>query len=237
MYWLGLSAVAMAKSISRIASTGQNNAQHISDALGADKFDGLASLSVSRGVSETQIKEQWTSIDDQEKSKRLEALQKVFFAQLENCRAVISYYSSVYQRRMYRYNFLRIAIVVLMIGGLITQLLYNGMEHSFGLDKLVTVFAPVLIGGAIIFYVTQAFLKDYEVAIEAGRISETMVRFVGRQEARWATEVTLFGNSVEAAISANEVVTDVSRCQIDLDPLLAAERAATLSDLKSISYG
>jgi hypothetical protein len=194
-------------------------------------------VSGSQAVDAARIAEFWEALDAAERTRRLDALHSVFTNQIENAKKTSRYYSSVYLRRMRRYNLLRIVTVILMIGGLITQLLYNGMERSFGLDKLVTVFAPVLLGAAVIFYVTQALLKDYEVAIEAGKISETMLRLIDRVEARWVTEVIMFGSTVNAAVSANQIVVDMSRCQVELDSFLAAERAATLSDLKSISSG
>jgi hypothetical protein len=75
-------------------------------------------------------------------------------------------------RRLRRYRVTRICTVVLMLSALLGVFYSTGM--TLGFDSLLTRITPVIIAFATLFYVIEAFLRDYEVALQSARESERL---------------------------------------------------------------
>ena len=118
------------------------------------------------------------------------------------------------KNRMRRYYGLKFATVVLMLSSLILMIYINGI--SDGIDRVIFKSGSVLLGCAILFYIIDAFLRDYEVGVQASLVCEGLSKVRRRKEFEWTVSDTLE--------ERQRILEELSSLDISSESILSAQR-------------
>lgn len=89
------------------------------------------------------------------------------------------------RRRLLRYQITRILVVFLMFAAITIVLLFNYQKDT--LDIILTRVTPIIMMGALFFYVIQAFLRDYEVSLQTAREADKITSTLRDAQLSWVT--------------------------------------------------
>jgi hypothetical protein len=124
-----------------------------------------------------------------------------------------------------------------MIVGILTEL-YSGSKLLIGDFEtatlhLLTASTPLIMGCAIIFYVIQGFLRDYEVALECARQAEKIDAVVTKAQIDWTLNPdnldTPSGKKIATAIIQTLSVTSPS-----IESLIVADHVSDIALIQSL---
>ncbi|MBV8737710.1 MAG: hypothetical protein JO007_10705 [Alphaproteobacteria bacterium] len=130
-------------------------------------------------------------------------------------------------RRLRRYQIIRLGVVVLMLVGLLGVSYSSGM--SIGFDSIITRITPVVMACAIMFYIVEAFLRDYEVSLESEREAGRIENFVNGFLLDW--EINDADAYDEAARS---LLRDLKSFRPDIETILQAEQVPRIVAVSSL---
>jgi hypothetical protein len=127
-------------------------------------------------------------------------------------------------RRLKRYKFTRGAVALFMCLGVITTLGLN--IQSIGLDMVTARVSPIVITGALFFYILEALLRDHEVSWECAREASRLKSLVRRTRVEWVSR-----NALQDRAAAVHILNELNDGGMKIDSLIAAEKVLPIQDI------
>jgi hypothetical protein len=127
-------------------------------------------------------------------------------------------------KRLKRYKLTRIAVALFMCLGVVTTLGLN--IQSIGLDMLATRVSPIIMTGALFFYILEALLRDHEVSWECAREARRIKSLVRRTRVEWVSR-----NALQDRASAVQILNELNDGGMKIDSLIAVEKVLPIQDI------
>ena len=169
------------------------------------------------GVTDSEY---WNKNEREESERLLE----LFYSMSRELGARAEELSLLSKSRLKRYRFTRVSVVIFMLAALLAIL------YSAGFGQMLLQLAPIILGAALLLYVIEAFLRDFEVALRASRASDEIVRALKKARLDWATA----GSDNEKTLAILVALNNVS---MDASTILAAEQMAPISEIGATIQG
>jgi hypothetical protein len=154
------------------------------------------------------------------------ALSKLYYTTLSFLEDSANSLKYTSRNRLRRYNITRTSVLILMLIGIVITAISS--NNGLGFELLLARSVPIILSFAILFYVIEAFLRDYDVALECAREAHRIENVSNNARLEW---ILYAADRDDGA--ASQIIQTMSAANPNIERLIAADRVTDIARIQS----